>query len=219
MGFKIKLNMDKSQLKKILDKRQELINHNITTIIRFEAMPFLIDLIMDGYDRLSDRMSGMSEDPTSPEYWRSEFKAHLHEDLERNLIVSDKGLIIRLGDKEFLGYTDGERSDPDSTRPLSWLVFYIEGLAGEWGFISTSLYKQKTNRSGATKLGRFGDGFMISRAQFDAEGWDSIVSFDSIRHPFSGFSPLDIFTEALNEFKLRPFIEKAIEAAKEGRRL
>jgi hypothetical protein len=60
---------------------------------------------------------------------------------------------------------------------------------------------------------------MISKEDFDKEGWGSYISFEEARHPFSGYSPLDIFTEALNEFRIRPFIERAIKASKEGKRL
>jgi hypothetical protein len=217
MGFKADITIDSSRLKKIIKDKQELIHHNIVTVVRTEAFPHLIDLIMDGYDSLSDRMSGMPEDPTNPAYWRTEFKAKLDEDLERNLIVTDKGLIVSLGDKEFLGYSGDDNWDPKSSQPLKWLVFYLEGLLGDWAFISPELYAQKRGSSGTP--GRFGEGFLISRDEFDKEGWDKIVSFDSVRHPFSGMSPLNIFTEALNEFKLKPFIVKAIKFSKEGKRL
>jgi hypothetical protein len=184
-------------------------------------MPYLIDLIMDGYDRLSDRMSTLPEDPTNPANWRTEFKAKLHEELERNLIVTDKGLIVYLGDKEFLGYTSGGANSPPGDRtPLVWLVYYLEGLFGEWAFITPETYARKRGKPLDIGMGgRFGDGFMISRRKFEAEGWDSVVSFDSVRHPFSGTSPIDIFTEALNEFQIKPFVAKAIKAAEGGERL
>ena len=105
MGFKANLNLDTASLRKIIKKKQDLIHNNIISVIRTEAVPHLIDLIMDGYDDLSDRMAGLPEDPTSPAHWRSEFKAKLEEDLERNLIITNDGIIIRLGDKEFLGYS------------------------------------------------------------------------------------------------------------------
>lgn len=219
MVFKASLNIDTSKLKKIIKDRQDLIRHNIITVVRSEAMPHLIDRIMAGYDRLSDRMSSNPEDPTNPANWRTEFKNKLLDDLERNLIVSDKGLIIRLGDKKFLGYTDDEEGDSSSTQPLTWLVYYLEGLMGEWAFISNATYKEMRGRAPTMPLGRFGEGFMISRSQFDAEGWNAVTSFDEARHPFSGYSPLDIFTEALNEFRMKPFIERALKAAKEGRKL
>ncbi len=218
MAFKATIKVDTNSLKKIIKKKQDLIHDNIVAVVRTQAMPHLIDLIMKGYDSLSDRMAGLPEDPTSPAHWRSEFKAKLQEDLERNLIVTDDGLVVRLGDKEFLGYSSSGTWDSDSHEPLEWLVFYIEGLIGEWAFITPELYAEKKGEKAVTP-GRFGEGFLISRQEFDREGWSNFVDFGSVRHPFSGVSPLDIFTEALNEFKLKPFLERAIKFAKDGRRI
>ena len=60
---------------------------------------------------------------------------------------------------------------------------------------------------------------MISKEQYQYQGWDKVIPFDQVRHPFSGFAPLDIFTEALNEFKIRTFIQKALDAATKGERV
>jgi len=87
MVFKASVNIDTSGLRKIIKNRQDLIKHNIVVVVRTEAMPHLIDRIMDGYDRLSDRMNSLPDDPTNPALWRTEFKNKLLEDLERNLIV------------------------------------------------------------------------------------------------------------------------------------
>lgn len=219
MGFKAKINIDTAQLKRILRSKQDLLEHNIQTVVRTDAIPHLIDLIMKGYEELSDRMTTLPEDPTNPSNWREEFKARLHLDLERNLIVTSNGLIVRLGDKEYLGYSTEGSNDPTDDSPLVWMVFYLEGLVGDWAFISPELYEQHTGRPMDSSWGRFGEGFMISKAQFDSDGWGKVASFEEVRHPFSGFSPLDIFTEALNEFQMKPFIAKAIKISKEGRRL
>ena len=218
-GFKVKMNFDSNKLKKILKVKQDLLNHNVFTIIEREALPQLIDKIMEGYDRLGDRMTALPEDPTNPANWRQEFENKLYQDLERNLIVTDKGLIVKLGDKEFLGYSDAGQSDNSDTTPLVWLVYYLEGLMGEWAFIDTTTYANFRPDADSKPLGRFGDGFLISRTQFEEEGWHEVTSFDEARHPFSGYSPVDIFTEALNEFQFKPFIQRAIKASKEGKRL
>lgn len=219
MGFKVKLNLDHTKLRKIIRDKQDLIIHNIQEIVVNEAIPHLIDLIMRGYDDLSAMMTTLPEDPTNPANWREEFKAKLHQDLEQNLIVTDKGLIIHLGDKKFLGYASGGESDPNDDTPLVWLVYYIEGLVGDWAYISPEVYEQRRGHPPDPSWGRFGEGFMLSKSQFEAEGWDEFVPFEEVRHPFSGYSPLDIFTEALNEFQMKTFIAKAIKLSKEGKRL
>jgi hypothetical protein len=60
---------------------------------------------------------------------------------------------------------------------------------------------------------------MVSKSEYEEQGWDRVIPFSEVRHPFSGYSPVDIFAEALREFKLRPFVQKAIDAAIQGRRL
>jgi len=218
---KIKGKLDLSKLKRIISNRQKLLEDNIKTVLKTEAIPILIARIMDGYDALSERADQLPEDPTNPSNWRQEFLDLLNRDLQDTFIVSGKRVKVSLGDKKVLGYTDGESEPTDST-PLIWLVYYIEGLAGDWAFITPDLYDRRKGSGAFAKLeqqGRFGGGFLISKEAFFDEGWDRFAAFDTVRHPFSGFSPLDIFTEAVREFRLRPFIQKAIKAASEGRKL
>ncbi|KKK84950.1 hypothetical protein LCGC14_1889550, partial [marine sediment metagenome] len=47
MVFKASVNIDTSGLRKIIKNRQDLIKHNIVVVVRTEAMPHLIDRIMD----------------------------------------------------------------------------------------------------------------------------------------------------------------------------
>ena len=217
----LKVKIDKSQLKRIIEKKRKLLQTNIKSVLKKEAIPFLISRIMDGFDSLADRANQLPEDPTNPANWRQDFQEMLFNDLQRTFTVSGKTIRINLGDKKVLGYTEGE-TDPTNQTPLVWLVYYIEGLAGDWAFITRETYDARKGSGAFAKLasqGRFGAGFLISKEDFFDEGWQRFVAFDSVRHPFSGFSPLDIFTEALNEFRLRPFIDKAIKAAAAGRKL
>ena len=103
-GFKIKINLDVSRLKKIIEKKQKLIQKNIHTILKREAIPLLIAMIMDGYDDLSERAEMGPDDPTNPANWRNEFLLKLEKDLERTFIVTGDRVSVRLGDKDFLGY-------------------------------------------------------------------------------------------------------------------
>ncbi len=221
MSFKIKLNakIDRASLQKVFDKKLKLLRDNIRAVVKNEAMPFLIDLIMKGYDDLSDKAEMGPDDPTNPANWRNEFLAKLRQDLVENLIFAGDRILIKIGNKEFLGYDASGLIDPDDARPLHWLVYYIEGLAGDWAFITPEVYQQITGQPYQPGWGRFGEGFMIERGEYSSQGWDRIVPFPEVRHPFSGFSPTDIFEEALNEFKIRPFIQKAITATTRGDKL
>jgi len=220
VGFKIKANIDISKLKSVLQKKQNLIQKNIVGVLKKEAVPFLIERIMVGFDSLAERADMLPEDPTNPGNWRAEFLNKLEEDLARNFVVAGGRITIRLGDKDFLGYDPSGEVDSNDTEPLHWMVFYIEGLIGDLAFVSPENYT-RLNRGSKYKpgWGRFDQGFMVSRQDYEEQGWDRVLPFSQLRHPFSGFSPLDIFAEALREFKLRPFIQKAIDAAIQGRTL
>jgi len=218
-GFKIKANVDLPRLKALLQKKQALIQHNVSEILKNEAIPFLIDRIMVGYDGLSERADMLPEDPTNPSRWRTQFLTKLHTELGQTFIVTGNRISVRLGEKEFLGYNESGEIDPDDTQPLHWLVFFMEGLIGDWAFISPENYTRITKRSYQAGWGRFDDGFMVSKQDYQDQGWDKVIPFSEVRHPFSGYSPVDIFSEALREFKLRPFVQKAINAAIQGRRL
>jgi len=219
MTATLKLKIDSDKLKRILGKKINLVQDNIASVLKNEAIPDLINRIMIGFDGLVSRAEMLPEDPTNPAHWRQEFLNKLKQDMNQTFSVSGNRIMVKLGEKKFLGYDPSGPSN-DNT-PLRWMVFYIEGLAGDWAFISPETYEtfRKKGRYDHEKWGRFGEGFMISREDFFKEGWNEIISFDQVRHPFSGYSPVDIFTEALNEWKLKPFVDKAIKAAVEGRKL
>jgi hypothetical protein len=221
MTFDIGIRVNITDIKRILKQKQELIWHNIKQVVMNEATTDLVDKIMDGFDRLTSRASQLQEDPTNPANWREEFRDSLHQDIYDTISFEGNRIVFNVGNKEFLGYTeDGTLNDKHDNTPLKWLVYYIEGLAGDWAYISAETYdKIKGAGKYKTEWGRFGQGFMISREDFEAEGWGAIISFESVRHPFSGYAPLDIFTEALDEWDLRPFIQKAITAAVRGEKL
>lgn len=218
MSFKVNLSIDKPSLKKVVSGLEKLIMDNIVTVVKSEAIPHLIGLIMKGYDDLSDRANMLPEDPTNPANWRTEFFNKITQDFEQTFTLTDKGIIIRIGEREFFGY-DPSGKAPAGAEPLVWLVYYIEGLAGDWGFITQELYDEFRGPGAFKNWGRFEQGFLISKEQFEDEGWSEVTTFEAIRHPFSGFEPVDIFIEALNEFEIRPFIQKAIRVSAQGRRL
>lgn len=214
-----KVSLDRSKLTKIYDQKKRLIRKNILAVLKKEALPNLVNLIMIGYDTLSERMEILPDDPTNPELWREEFKLLLERELEDTVFIDNDSIRIRMGDKDVLGYTEGELIGPEDDTPLHWLVYYLEGLAGDWAFLSPENYETITGHAYNPEWGRFHQGFMISREEYTDKGWDKVIPFNELRHPFSGFSPLDIFKVALDEFTLRPFIEKAVTAAAKGQKL
>lgn len=219
MIAKLKIKVDEAKIKKIFQDKKKLISHNIVAVLKREAIPDLIRRIMVGYDSLIERARMLPEDPTNPVHWREDFYQKLRRDLEDTFTVVNNRVIIRLGEREFLGYDSSGKIDPQDSTPTHWLVYYIEGLVGDWAFISPELYSQFRGSSGFKNWGRFGEGFMISKDKYMEEGWNTIVPFEQVRHPFSGYAPLDIFDEAVREWQITPFIKKAIDAAIRGKRL
>jgi hypothetical protein len=227
-GIKVKVNFPKAQavaMEKAIKAKFKLVENNIAAIIQKEALPYLIDLIMKHYDTLSERMSTLAdEDPTNPANWRNVFKTKLEQEASDTFIYDrTSGRIkINLGEKSFLGYS----GDPDnsSDTPLVWMVYYLEGLAGSWAWITRESY-QEVFPSGkwSSDWGRFANapGFMLSGIEFFDEDnpWKAHLQWAEVKHPFSAFSPLDIFAEALNEFQIRPFVNKAIKASLAGKKL
>jgi len=196
MPFKINLNakIKKDILNKIIERKLKLIRENIRDVMRNKALPQLVDLIMRGYDELSDRGNMGPDDPTNPANWRAEFLAKLREDLEDNLVVTANRITAKLGDRDFLGYDAGGTIDPDDTEPLHWMVFYLEGLIGDWAFVTREDYTRITGGKYDPKWGRFKQGFMISKEEYQSQGWDRVIPFDQVRHPFFlGLVPLIYF--------------------------
>ncbi len=235
-AIKVTAKISKQQLaavERIVAAKIKLVEDNLETVMKTEAIPHLIDLVMDNYDKLSARMDTLPdqhEDPTNPANWRDVFKAKLEEDATNTFIFDRSSGIIKvnLGEKSFLGY--GGEPDTSSSTPLVWMVYYIEGLAGSWGWITKELWQQVfPDGDWDPNWGRFQDspGFMLSAGDFFARTkrdgspslWRQKITWSEIRHPFSAFSPLDIFEEALNEFNIRPFTSKAVRAALQGKRL
>lgn len=220
----IKVEINAGQFKGILDHFSNLLRHNIIKTIKNEAVPDLIGRIMDGYQDLAARAEKLPDDPTGPAYWADVFEAALHQDLEDTFSVVGNKIIFRLGNKEFLGYEpDGGQKDPHDAAPLTWMVYYLEGLLGDWAYISPDTYqKLKPGADFDPSWGRFGQmggGFMVSKEDYEKSGWHNVIPFEQVRHPFSGYAPVDIFAEALNEWNFHPFIKKAIRATAQGRKL
>ncbi len=229
----VKLELSKeqgAQVERILKAKLKLLEDNIEAIVKKEVIPHLIDLVMDNYDKLSERMDMLSaDDPTNPANWRGVFKAKLEQEATDTFIFDRASGIIKvnLGEKSFLGYS-GE--DTDSDTPLVWMVYYIEGLTGSYAWITKDMWQEVfPDGQWDEAWGRFKNapGFMMSGGDFfkrtNRAGKPNLfrdkLKWTEIRHPFSAFSPLDIFTEALNELNIRPFISKAVKAALAGKKL
>jgi len=222
-GFKIRLQLDKPKLQSLIIKKKRLIQRNIKSVVQKEVIPHVIDLIMEGYDdlaQLADQGAGQ-DDPSRPSEWREIFRAHLFESANKSFKAKKEFISLGIGDRAFLGDL-GTFVDKEDAEPLHWMVFFLEGMVGEFALITPDTYeKLKPNKTFDDSWGRFEDEpvFMIERKAYFAQGFNDIIPWEQVRHPFSGVRPPDIFANALAQLNMRPFLKKAIKAAIEGREI
>jgi len=222
-GFRLRLKLDKPKLQSLIIKKKRLIQRNIRTIVQKEVVPHVIDMIMEGYDNLAQlaEQGAGKDDPSRPSEWREIFRAHLFDSAEKSFKSRQNTLTLGIGDRAFLGDL-GTFVDEEDAEPLHWMVFFLEGLVGEFALITPKTFeKLKPNKKFDDSWGRFESEpvFMIQREAYFAQGFNEIIPWEQVRHPFSGIRPPDIFATALAKLNMRPFIKKAIKAAVEGREL
>lgn len=160
-------------------------------------------------------------DPTSLTANRGLFARQLDKELAR-VIISDNEIVINVMNKDELGFGRGrEANSGDSPEgapsTVDWLGYYIEGMVGEFGFITPEHYAARGRRS-TKPLGRFGKGFLIPRDRYVAELWEEVtgVAFGAIRHAISGQAPFGGFEEVPKKFDFSPFISKALAKAEKA---
>lgn len=203
--------------RKVKNTFLRLLKKNLREIIIQEGGPALIKTVLDQYEL---ELYGIApeSDPTAPEYWQDEFSALLYVDLEESIEVTDTGVSFGLGDKFALGFDDPP--SPESQDVLKTFAWILEGTIGEFAWITRDIYESKRGPGSWDDWGRFDIGFLIPEEVFNAEGWDSVISFEEARFGFSGEAPKDIFTNAYAGFDWSPYLVKAVEkAAKELQRI
>ena len=217
MKLDITIKVDFKPIDKLINK--ELLKQNMMFVLREHIGPEYINLVMQEYDEFSLYFD--EEDLASPKYWRDEFHEHLLQNLNSNLTIEGNVISLGLGEKDFLGYNQGNIGPKDDT-PLVWMVFYLEGLIGQYAFIDEdTYYKKKGLNSDFNKYGRFGGGFMISEADYMDEGWDAFKPFSEAKFPFgSGSKPKSFFKEAWERVDLdKQIFKDAVIATLKGRTL
>ncbi len=219
MKVKIDFSLDQPSLKKLsnlLDKK--LLSKNVSYVMREIIGRKYIEEIMIEFDEFSLYFD--PEDPAAPEHWRDEFQERLLQELHSFSEETTNKISISLGDKDFFGYNE-KSLDPKDDTPLVWFVFYMEGLVGEYAFVDENTFHSKRGpKADLSKYGRFGRGFMLSKDDYEAEGWSTFKSFEEAKFPFSGEKPKDFFREAWNKLDLNPNdLKKAVIATLQGRTL
>lgn len=191
-------------------KYAESLQKNIAKVFLSEALPALKDAYVETYDRLAAIVEALyppairGKDPLSLVLQRGLFVAQLEKQIAAATFEGGE-LSISL---KLTGETDaeGRPTTPDS------LNYYIEGVIGEYAYITPEHLLKRRPTSEASR-GRLGQGFIISRRNYERERWKELtgVGFPEVRHPVSGFSPFKDFDKVPESVDFAGFVAKALE--------
>jgi hypothetical protein len=184
-------------------------------VFKAEAATDLKKAFLEQYDLLTEEERNQSgpavrgKDPSSLERFRPLFEAQLERELQATSIKGDE-IVINVGDKEAWG--SGEDSPEGTPTSPDILSFYVEGIVGEFAFITPEQYESRGRRS-SKPLGRFGGGFLISKERYKQELWHKVtgLSFEDVRHQISGQSPFKGFERVPNKIDFGKYIGIALE--------
>jgi len=205
----VRAKIDRKAFEKLRAQINRLTVQELANLMRGEAGAELCECLTRAFSRLA--VHGPSEDPTALEHWVDVFRNHCMASLRDGIFTTTGGTRVQLIDKAFLGYdTDAGATDQE---PIHWAVYYIEGLMGDYVFITPEMYGRFRGRPPRPEWQRFNRGFMISKEAYLEEGWDRVFGPPDL-HPFSvsRMEPRsDLFKEALYEFDADKWIKVALQ--------
>ncbi len=200
---------------KLAPTLKKLIMRRVIGVFRSSVRDALVAALTEQYDLLADigeyGAAVQGKDPLALEKYRSLFIEQIKDEILRTR-VEDTRIIIEVMDKDLLGFGDDEPKEGPPTS-VDFLHYYLNGQIGEVGFISRELYELR--RPEHSNLGRFGEGFMITKEDYIKERWEKVINvkFSDIRHPISGQPPFKGFDEAVANFDFSPYIREAVQGA------
>ncbi len=196
------------------------LNRQLKVTFKTELVPALKARFLEAYDALANEEQGeygsaiRGDDPTALLKWRSLFEQQIDKELA-GISVSDGEININIGDLSSFGAGQTHENRHDVPQTVDWLIYYIEGLPGEFAFISAKQAYKKNPLRSPTSLGRFGEGFIIPRELYEEEGWEKAtgLKFSEVRHPISGQRPYNRFEKIPNNFDFSRFVQSAVQKA------
>lgn len=192
---------------------EERFKVNLLEELKVNGKSVLLSAFVKQYDLLVAREKSeygplvRNSDPSSLEKFRDLFIEQTTKELDSIRIEGDL-LLIEIGNKALWGFgrEDAPEGPPTS---VDILVYYLEGVVGEFGFLSIDHYQMRRKR--VAKVGRFGEGFLISKEDYEEEGWERItnIKFEEIRHPISGQPPFKGFDTIAGSLDFSLFVKEA----------
>jgi hypothetical protein len=190
----------------------------VENLARKQLAPEIKTQLLRAYDELADLLDALGgqvikDDATNLKLWRHLFEKQLEEELSK-ISVANGEIFISVLDKDKLGYGDQEHEGEPTS--VDWLVYYIEGMLGEFAFIDEQMYLAMRGEKKVARFatyGRFGKGFLIGKESWEREKWEKRTKkkFSQVRHPISGWKPYRGFETALSRIEMSDLINKALE--------
>jgi hypothetical protein len=170
----------------------------------------IVAAVMGEFKKLTSRSP--KKDPTNLEKHMDFLENHVKKTYSESLDIDDTGNIkIGICSDSVLGFKENRNALRKIPTPVLWVVYLIRGIAGEYAFIDPDLYlRKKGNPMPAVE----GGGFLISREQWDKEGWSSVATFAEHRHPASNSPPVPFFRNALRKADIHGIVAEALKRAK-----
>jgi len=199
-------------VKTVTDQILKAFQVNFIQVYVTDLMPQLKAAVMRAYDNLvaiedaemPSRIKG--KDPTALGNARSYFES---------VIVEELGAPASNGGSLTIGFMNRQKMGFDSddpTHPLNSFKYYINGVTGEFAFITPEHYVTRRGRAHKGPLGDLGAGFLMSSTSYKEERWEEEtgVAFSEVRHSISGQRPYTGFEEELNKFDYTGFFTKVV---------
>jgi hypothetical protein len=216
--------------KKIEEDLRKRANTEYKKLVFGELGSRIVENLMEAYDRIAKSFDTES-DPAFPAW--SEARDVFEDSIVNSLIESSKfvnGVMkFSTGDMIELGYNlDGggrtkrlETKNVKPSSPLYWLIFYLEGIAGEYYFITEEFFERlvRYGRKPPESMAKFkswgwyGKGFLIPANEYRARGFDQLPGSTHTLHPFSNTSPNELFEFALDGIDMKHYFGLAMERA------
>ena len=176
---------------------------------------------LEAYDRLAEVEESQfgpairTADHSSLRTWRHLFEAQIDKELADSISVGSEGIDISVGNLTLFGKGQTHKGREDAPTTVDWLIYYIEGVAGEFAFITESQYREMRGRWPSEGIGRFGTGFLIPKESYVKERWEKGTgkTFDDVRHPISGQPPYREFEKIPQKIDFAYYVTLAAERA------
>lgn len=190
---------------------------HLLVVFKTMGAELIREVLMQAYEELMVIEEGefgasvMGKDPTSLLILRPLFDMQITEELKNNIFFEGDELVINVMDKASLGYPRSDKAPTGPMETVDILVYYLEGLAGEFAFITKDHFKQYKGTP-VGPMGRFGKGFMIPKSWYGRGKWEERTgkTFNSVRHPISGQAPYRGFQRALAWLDFSSLIAEAL---------